>query len=93
MAAGALLVTYDVVEDKRRGKVAKALEKLGRRVQYSVFLLRGRTPEEVAAALESFIVPKEDNVRIHVLCAACEGRALLLGCALETSLPVGFRVV
>lgn len=92
-AAGALLVAYDIVDDKRRGRVAKALEKLGLRVQFSVFLLRRKTPEDVRAALAPLIVPKEDNVRIHVLCASCEGKVLLLGRAQVDNQPVGFRVV
>lgn len=86
-------MAYDVVDDKRRGKVAKALEKLGQRVQYSVFLLRRGTPLEVAAALGKLIDPKVDNVRIHVLCAGCEGKAVLLGRAGEGEEVVGFRVV
>lgn len=58
METGAMLVAYDVVDDKRRGKVAKALGRLGRRVQYSVFLLKRGTPEEVAAALAGLIAPR-----------------------------------
>jgi CRISPR-associated endonuclease Cas2 len=93
LESGALLVAYDVVDDKRRAKVAKALGKLGKRVQLSVFLLRRGTPEGVAAVLAGLIAPKEDDVRIHVICLACERKAVLLGKARAAALPVGFRVL
>jgi CRISPR-associated protein Cas2 len=78
---GVLLVAYDIPDDRRRKQVAKALGQLGRRVQYSVFLVHRGTAEEVAKTLEPLLVPTEDDVRIHPLCALCEAKAILLGLA------------
>ncbi|MBK9265640.1 MAG: CRISPR-associated endonuclease Cas2 [Polyangiaceae bacterium] len=43
----ALLVAYDIPDDRRRGLVAKGLLRVGRRVQYSVFLVRDGAPRDV----------------------------------------------
>ncbi|MGM0578213.1 MAG: CRISPR-associated endonuclease Cas2 [Myxococcota bacterium] len=87
-----LLVAYDIPSDRRRRKVADALERLGRRVQYSVFVLRGRSAVQAERAIEPLIDPAEDDVRIHVLCAACAERTRLLGLARRTRGPAGFRI-
>ncbi len=88
-----LLVAYDIPDDRHRDRVAKALLQLGRRVQYSVFLVHRGTAEEVGRALAALIAPKEDNVRIYVLCAGCEAKSVLLGRAREAELPGGYRVI
>jgi len=88
-----VLVAYDIPDDRRRKGVAKALAQVGRRVQYSVFLVHRGTPEEIAATLTPLIVVGEDNVRIHPLCSACEGKALLLGRAAEPAHGARFRIV
>lgn len=90
---GAVLVAYDIPDEKRRRSVAKALERLGRRAQYSVFIVHRGTPDEIAAALAPLLVPGEDDVRIHPLCAACNGRVALLGLAREVEHAGGYRVL
>ena len=60
-----LLVAYDIPDDQRRRKVMKALVRLGRRVQYSVFVVRRGSAEAVEAVLRPLIVPADDDVRIH----------------------------
>lgn len=37
-----MLVAYDIVEDRRRDRVAVALQEHGERLQYSVFVVDGR---------------------------------------------------
>jgi CRISPR-associated protein Cas2 len=37
-----MLVAYDIVDDRRRDRVAVALQEHGERVQYSVFFVDGR---------------------------------------------------
>lgn len=88
-----LLVAYDITNDRRRTKVAKALVRVGQRVQYSVFLVEHRSPKEIVALLRPLIRKNEDNVRIHPLCSACFGKALLIGRDGLVQLPEGFRVV
>ena len=68
-----VVVAYDVPEDRRRTKLAEALEAYGRRVQYSVFeaLLEPPQIEELLERLASLIDPEEDKVRLYRLCAAC----------------------
>ena len=88
-----VLVVYDIPHNRRRHRVAKLLGRLGRRVQWSVFLVWRADPEEIAKALAPEIEPAEDNVRIHPLCGNCEGKELLLGLAKARDAPVGFRVV
>lgn len=52
-----MLVAYDIVDDRRRDRVAVALQEHGDRVQFSVFLVDGRPASFVRlrAALERLI--------------------------------------
>ena len=87
-----VLVCYDIVSDHRRRRVAKTMEALGRRVQYSVFT-SNRPAEQIAQELSRFIDPEEDNVRIHLICGKCEPKSILLGAAARTHNPDGFRII
>ena len=89
----AVLVTYDVIDDSRRRKVHKALSRLGRQVQYSVFLVEERPPQVIRAAVEPLLLPAEDDLRIHPICGACAAKSLLLGRARARQVPAGFSVV
>ncbi|GAB4537449.1 MAG: CRISPR-associated endonuclease Cas2 [Anaerolineales bacterium] len=83
------LITYDIPNDRRRLKVAKALEALGERVQYSVFEA-WLTPKELRTLkvrLDRLLESSEDSVRIYVLCAACQARVQTLGCGQVTAPP------
>jgi CRISPR-associated protein Cas2 len=89
-----LLVAYDIPDDRRRARVAKALLRFGRRVQYSVFLTERGSAQEIATALGRVIDATVDDIRIHPLCATCDAKALLLGPkAREAGQPAGFRVI
>jgi CRISPR-associated protein Cas2 len=59
-----MLVAYDIVDDRRRERVAVALQEHGDRVQYSVFLVDGRpaTFVRLKAILARLIEPAEDAV-------------------------------
>ncbi len=89
----ALLVAYDIPDDGRRGRVSKELVKLGRRVQYSVFLLRDHAAVRVAGLVTPRLSLGDDDVRIHPLCATCEAKAVLLGRAGSGPSLAGFRVI
>lgn len=78
---GTVLVSYDIPDDSRRRSVAKALLRMGKRVQYSVFLVHRATSDDIAKTLSPLLEPKEDDVRIHPLCASCLEKSWLLGLA------------
>lgn len=59
-----MLVAYDIVDDRRRDRVAVALQEFGHRVQFSVFLVDGRPASFVRlrSALEELIDPSLDAI-------------------------------
>ena len=58
------LVSYDISDNKRRGKVAKFLEGWGDRVQYSVFCcqLNEREKLRLCSEIKKFLNEKEDQI-------------------------------
>jgi CRISPR-associated protein Cas2 len=68
-----IVVCYDVVDDKKRAKIAKALEGYGARVQKSVFECRIDEARfmKMKQAVDKIIDWEEDGVRYYHLCAAC----------------------
>jgi CRISPR-associated protein Cas2 len=79
------VLTYDVVDDGRRTRLAKYLEARGHRVQYSVFELLA-TSEELDAILAGAqearrFDPEADSLRCYPLCGRCMGRAQVFGAA------------
>ena len=71
-----VLVSYDIIEDSKRTKLAKKLLDFGRRVQYSVFecdLTAGQIKEMKKQALK-FVDPEQDSLRIYRMCQACSKR-------------------
>ena len=68
------LVSYDIPDNKRRTKLAKALKDFGDRVQYSVFecILDGDLLEKMVARIDRIVAEKDDSVRVYTLCASCE---------------------
>lgn len=59
-----MLVAYDITDDRRRDRVAVALQHHGQRVQFSVFLVDGSPAEFVRleARLDALIHPSEDSI-------------------------------
>lgn len=59
-----MLVAYDIVDDRRRDRVAVALQEHGERVQYSVFFVDGRpaTFVRLRALLSALIDTGADTV-------------------------------
>ena len=88
-----LLVCYDVPDDRRRTRMAKALSQLGTRLQLSVFLLEGRTLVEVTRLLTPLLNEEVDNLCIQPLCATCSGKPVLLGRARHSKRPDGYFVI
>lgn len=76
-----LVVAYDIVDDRRRERVARVLQDYGVRVQYSVFeCMLGRAQyRELRDTLLARIDPAEDAVAFYRLCRGCGARVHRLG--------------
>jgi len=89
------VIVYDIVNDRRRNKVARWLERHGERVQYSVFEMY-LTPEEwqrLWKHLARLIEPEEDSIRAYRLCAMCRQRIVHLGQGEPTPPPAAVMVL
>ena len=77
------IVAYDISSNKRRTRVAKALQSWGYRIQESVFQLRldAAGLNAMRARLAALINEAEDVVHIYPLCSTCAERAEILGAA------------
>lgn len=76
-----MVVSYDIVNDRRRNKVCKELKNFGEHIQYSVFecLLRQRGLDRMSTRLAALVDEAEDSVRIYLLCDGCRKRAKVIG--------------
>jgi CRISPR-associated protein Cas2 len=76
------LICYDVVDNRRRQKLAKYLEQYGQRVQYSVFECP-LAEEQLNQLLERRWLPllnlREDSLRIYPLDARAKRRSRVYG--------------
>ena len=75
------IVSYDIVDTKRRTKLAKKLCNFGKRVQYSVFecdLNKDQLKEMMKMAL-SIIDQEKDSLRIYMLCQSCSDEIISYG--------------
>jgi CRISPR-associated protein Cas2 len=74
MAKVLRLLSYDIADRKRRGRIARLLEGNARRVQYSIFetyMAEGELSTLVSKTLP-FVVPKEgDSLLVYRLCGSC----------------------
>lgn len=64
-----VLVIYDIVDNKKRAKMVKCLEKYGVRVQKSAFeaLLNEKKYKKLLFESTSIIDEKTDSLRIYIL--------------------------
>jgi len=76
-----VVVSYDIVDDKRRNKVANTLKNYGTRVQYSVFecLLEVEHLNMLTSDLRKIIEKNEDTIRIYKLCRSCVEKIKVYG--------------
>ncbi len=68
-----ILVSYDIIDDRQRTKLAKKLKDFGLRVQYSVFecdLDKKQLARMKKEALK-FVDLEKDSLRIYKLCDSC----------------------
>lgn len=90
-----VVVSYDVPENRRRGRIAQALQDFGgERVQLSVFecYLTPRNWTRLQERLGKIISLEEDSVRLYRLCDQCRDNILFLGRAVPTEEP-GLRII
>ena len=68
-----VVVAYDVSDDRRRSHVVKILEKVGLRINYSVFecLLTDAQYERLKQDIGDKINLKEDRVVYYPICLDC----------------------
>ena len=76
-----IIVSYDVVSDRRRRRLAKRLAGHLERVQQSVFEgeIDRRRLERVRRLVSREIDHAEDSVRIYHLCARCRPATEVMG--------------
>lgn len=82
-----VLVCYDVSANRKRNRLARFLEKQGRRLQKSVFLVtvaHGRLEQFKRAILE--LVDAEDEILLIPLCASCQAGMQRSGVVQELAL-------
>src|SRR5690625_5031302 len=63
------VVAYDISDDSRRARVAKALESHGARLQYSVFTVLARPAKLIRLRdqLEALVIRSEDSIALFDL--------------------------
>lgn len=73
-----VVVSYDIPDDRRRGRVCKVLKDYGERVQYSVFecVLRPEDLQRLRQRLKPLLAPEADDVRFYRLCETCRRKAV-----------------
>ncbi len=88
------MVSYDVVDDKRRIKLMNFLKDFGVRVQYSVFEcdISEEMFEKMKKGVEEIIDKKEDKVRYYPICKACLKRVVISGWG-EIKEDEGFEII
>ena len=76
-----VVVSYDIVCDRRRYRVAKCMEDFGMRVQKSVFdcILDEKAYQKMKRKLAKLIDFEEDSIRFYRLCTRCSRDIELLG--------------
>jgi len=76
-----ILVSYDIVDNRKRLKVLKFLKDYGYRVQKSVFEcnLDKNHYIDMKNGIEKLIDKKKDRVRYYKLCKVCVGRIQISG--------------
>ena len=76
-----VVVSYDVVDDKKRTRIAKTMKNFGERVQKSVFECRIDDQQfiRMKKALEEFMDMNEDSIRFYFLCKGCVERIEISG--------------
>lgn len=78
-----LILCYDVVKNRRRGRLFKRLKRFLVPVQKSVFEGRidPRKLDQVLSLVRREIDHETDTVRVYILCGGCRDSTILIGTA------------
>ena len=77
-----VIISYDVADDKRRGKIFKALKNFGQWIQYSVFECELEKMQflKLKDRLDRLIeADKDDSIRFYFLCEGCKRQVERIG--------------
>jgi CRISPR-associated protein Cas2 len=76
-----IVVSYDIVDNRRRLRVAKVLVNYGHRVQKSVFECQVDDFHylQLRKKIDKLIDMEQDSVRYYFLCARCQGNVEVSG--------------
>jgi len=76
-----ILVSYDIVDDRQRQRIAKVLNNYGYRVQKSVFecQLDDRLYLKMRKQVEKLLDMEKDSVRYYFFCGRCQGNIEVSG--------------
>jgi CRISPR-associated protein Cas2 len=77
-----IVISYDIQDDKRRGKVHKALKSYGQWVQYSVFEceLEKKDYRRLRDRLDHLIDKQAgDSIRFYFMCQSCTNQIERIG--------------
>lgn len=83
------LLAYDIADDRRRAKIARALESLAERVQDSVFeaWLTQAELDRLLRKTGKIMKMEEDSLRVYFLCQDCRGKVRAVGAGRVTPPP------
>lgn len=76
-----IIVAYDIVDNRKRTRLAKVLSDYGSRVQKSVFecLIDEQQYLKMKTRVEQTIDPEVDSVRYYFLCKRCASNIQVSG--------------
>jgi CRISPR-associated protein Cas2 len=76
-----VVITYDIVENKRRTKIHKILSSYGQWMQFSVFECNLTTTQytKLRKRLNQLIKSEVDSIRFYFLCECCQQKIERIG--------------
>lgn len=89
-----VIITYDVVSNRRRAKLHRALKEFGLNTQKSVFEcdIDDRILAEVLSMARQHLDFSEDDLRIYRICGGCQRKVAVSGQGLAL-IPYDFVVL
>lgn len=76
-----IVISYDIISDKRRNKIANTIKDYGTRVQYSVFecILNTEKYAEMIQRILKIYNNIEDTIRVYHICNSCKDKIEVYG--------------